>query len=267
MSEALVEVRDLSVDYLADNGAFPAVKNVSFDIGRARSSGSPANPAAARARSPLRSCGWPSRRPGSQAAILLDGEDMLKLPEAALRVRWRAHRMVFQSAMNSLNPVMPVEAQFRDVLPGTPAPRGRSRAPAPRSSSGWSASRRAGSTTIRISSPAACASASSSPSAWRSKPELIIMDEPTTALDVVVQREILQEVIDLSAASASPSCSSPTTCADGAVRHRIGVMLKGELVEVGDVGQVSRAPRHDYTSRLWQAIPRCPGGSSRGVVA
>jgi peptide/nickel transport system ATP-binding protein len=91
------------------------------------------------------------------------------------------------------------------------------------------------------------------------KPELIIMDEPTTALDVVVQREILEQVIDLQRSYGfSVLFITHDLHLMAQLCHRIGVMLKGELVEVGDVRQVSRTPLHDYTRKLWSAIPQLP---------
>ncbi len=99
------------------------------------------------------------------------------------------------------------------------------------------------------------------------KPELIIMDEPTTALDVVVQREILEQVIDLQdSLGFSVLFITHDLHLMAQLCHRIGVMLKGELVEVGDVGQVSRAPRHDYTQAPVAGDPAAAFGwsSSRG---
>ena len=90
------------------------------------------------------------------------------------------------------------------------------------------------------------------------------MDEPTTALDVVVQREILEQVIDLQRSLGfSVLFITHDLHLMAQLCHRIGVMLKGELVEVGDVGQVSRAPRHDYTRTPVAAIPSLPGWSAR----
>ena len=173
--------------------------------------------------------------------ILLDGQDLLKLPEAALqKVRWRRIGMVFQSAMNSLNPLMRVEAQFHDVLRRhTGASRAQSRARAeemfrlvgiPTSRLGDYPHQFSGGMRQRIVI-AICMALN---------PELIIMDEPTTALDVVVQREILEQVIDLQRSHGfSVLFITHDLHLMAQLCHRIGVMLKGELVEVGDVGQVS----------------------------
>ncbi|MGO7205627.1 ATP-binding cassette domain-containing protein, partial [Rhizobium ruizarguesonis] len=101
------------------------------------------------------------------------------------------------------------------------------------------------------------------------RPELIIMDEPTTALDVVVQREILEQVLDLQRTYGfSVLFITHDLHLMAQLCQRIGVMLKGELVEVGDVRQVAEAPLHDYTRKLWNAIPQLPGNPHHsGVLA
>lgn len=270
MSEVLLEIRDLSVDYLTDEGAFRAVKNVSFNIRRGELFGLAGESGCGKstiAYAITRLAKPPAWVAGGE--ILLDGQDLLKLPEKSLQsVRWQRIGMVFQSAMNSLNPLMRVEAQFHDVLAKhTGAPRAQSRARAEEMFKlvGISASRLSdyphqfsGGMRQRIVI-AICLAL---------KPELIIMDEPTTALDVVVQREILEQVVDLQKSLGfSVLFITHDLHLMAQLCHRIGVMLKGELVEVGDVRQVSRAPRHDYTRRLWQAIPSLPSkGHRTGAV-
>jgi peptide/nickel transport system ATP-binding protein len=262
MSAPLLQIRDLSVDYLLDEGAFRAVRNVSFDIGRGELFGLAGESGCGKstiAYAITRLSKPPAWVAGGE--VLLDGQDLLELPEAALqKVRWRRIGMVFQSAMNSLNPLMRVEAQFHDVLYcHTGATRAQSRARAeemfrlvgipisrldnyPHQFSGGMRQR------IVI---AICLAL---------QPELIIMDEPTTALDVVVQREILEQVIDLQRSHGfSVLFITHDLHLMAQLCHRIGVMLKGELVEVGDVRQVSRAPAHEYTRKLWGAIPQLPG--------
>lgn len=261
MSNALLQVRNLSVDYLLDKGVFNAVKNVSFDIGRGELFGLAGESGCGKstiAYAITRLAKPPAWVAGGE--ILLDGQDLLKMPERALQaVRWRRVGMVFQSAMNSLNPLMRVEAQFHDVLHRhTGCSRDKSQARAkemfqlvgipsdrlshyPHQFSGGMRQR------IVI---AICLALN---------PELIIMDEPTTALDVVVQREILEQVADLQKTHGfSVLFITHDLHLMSQICHRIGIMLKGELVEVGEVRQVSTAPVHDYTRRLWSAIPSLP---------
>jgi peptide/nickel transport system ATP-binding protein len=261
VSGPLLKISNLSVDYLLDEGAFRAVKNVSFEIGRSEFFGLAGESGCGKstiAYAITRLSKPPAWIAGGE--ILLDGQDLLKLPEAALRkVRWRRVGMVFQSAMNSLNPLVRVEAQFHDVLRRhTGASRGQSRARAeemfklvgiptsrltdyPHQFSGGMRQR------IVI---AICLALD---------PELIIMDEPTTALDVVVQREILQQVIDLQRGRGfSVLFITHDLHLMAQLCHRIGIMLQGELIEVGAVKQISTAPAHDYTRKLWSSVPLLP---------
>jgi peptide/nickel transport system ATP-binding protein len=91
-------------------------------------------------------------------------------------------------------------------------------------------------------------------------PKLLIMDEPTTALDVVVQREILERIHRLRKELGFAVLFITHDLALMAqVSDRIGIMLEGELVEVGDARAIYRAPQHDYTRRLWASIPRLTG--------
>ncbi len=270
MDAPLIDIRNLTVDYLLDKGAFTAVNNVSFSIGRgeifglAGESGCGKSTIAYAITRLSKAPAWVS---GGE--ILFDGVDLLQMPEAKLRdIRWTRIGMVFQSAMNSLNPLMRVKDQFHDVLnrhEGFSREQSLARgeemfrlvgiAPGrihdyPHQFSGGMRQR------IVI---AICLAL---------KPDLIIMDEPTTALDVVVQREIMEQVLDLQAQYGFSVLFithdlhlMSQTC------HRIGVMLKGQLVEVGDVSQVSRAPAHAYTRQLWDAIPHLPATARQGWFA
>jgi peptide/nickel transport system ATP-binding protein len=91
-------------------------------------------------------------------------------------------------------------------------------------------------------------------------PKLLIMDEPTTALDVVVQREIIQRIeklrreLGFSVLFITHDLSLMVQVSD-----RIGVMLEGELVEVNDAQSIYRAPAHPYTKRLWASMPKLHG--------
>ncbi len=266
MSEPLLQVRNLDVDYLTCDGAFRAVRNVSFDINRGELFGLAGKSGCGKstiAFAITRLSKPPAWVAGGE--ILLEGRDLLQMPETALQdVRWRRIGMVFQSAMNSLNPLMRVEAQFHDVLARhSGATRAETRARAeemfrlvgipvnrlddyPHQFSGGMRQR------IVIAIYLAL------------RPQLIIMDEPTTALDVVVQREILEQVVDLQSTHGfSVLFITHDLHLMAQLCRRIGVMLKGELVEVGDVRQISRTPAHDYTRKLWGAIPQLPASVKR----
>lgn len=255
----LLSVRGLSVDYIGETSDFRAVDDVSFDIGRgeifglAGESGCGKSTIAYAITRVLRPPGL-----ASGGGIFFDGIDLLKADEATLgTIRWRRVAMVFQSAMTALNPVMTVEGQFIDVIrTHLRCSRGEARARAtelmqlvdisperlrdyPHQFSGGMKQR------IVI---AMCLAL---------EPELIIMDEPTTALDVIVQRDIINRIVDLkrhfgfSILLITHDLELMTEFCD-----RIAVMLRGKIVECGTAGSIYRTPVHDYTRMLWSSAPR-----------
>ena len=266
MSDNLLEIEKLNVDYLLDRGEFRAVKDVSFNIGRgeifglAGESGCGKSTIAYAITRLSKAPAWISG-----GSIRMDGRDLLKIPERELqKIRWKRIGMVFQSAMNSLNPLMRVEAQFHDVLyRHTGCSRQESRA------RGEEMFRLVGIPPQRISDYphqfsggmrqriviAICLAL---------HPKLLIMDEPTTALDVVVQREILQRIdrlrkeLGFSVLFITHDLSLMVQVSD-----RIGVMLEGELIEVNDAQTIYRSPQHPYTQRLWASMPRLHGEQIR----
>ncbi len=109
----LLDVRDLHVEYMTARGPVRAVDGVSFALRPAKCSGWRASPAAASPPSPTRSCACCSRPRITGGNILFGGEDVLAMSEARLEgFRWSDVSMVFQSAMNSLNPVMTIGEQI-----------------------------------------------------------------------------------------------------------------------------------------------------------
>jgi peptide/nickel transport system ATP-binding protein len=263
VSAPVLSVQNLSVDYVGAETDFHAVKNVSFEIGAgeffglAGESGCGKSTIAFAISRLLR----PPAIIRSGSRIVLDGVDVLALDDAALReLRWSEVAMVFQSAMNSLNPVLTIERQFYDVLKthaGMSRAAARTRAAELLKLVDISADRLSayphqlsGGMRQRVVI-AICLALS---------PKLLIMDEPTTALDVVVQREILERIHKLRAELGFAVLFITHDLALMVqVSDRIGIMLEGELVEVGDARAIYRAPQHDYTRRLWASIPRLTG--------
>ncbi|PXA98114.1 sugar ABC transporter ATP-binding protein [Nostoc sp. 3335mG] len=267
MTDPVLSIRHLTIDYIGAEKNFPAVRDVSFDIapgeffGLAGESGCGKSTiafAVSRLHRPPALI-----RQGSE--IIVGGRDVLTLDDNELRkFRWREVAMVFQSAMNSLNPVLTIEEQFHDVLSiHTKITRGAARARAaellklvdispdrlsayPHQCSGGMRQR------IVI---AICLALN---------PKLLIMDEPTTALDVVVQREILQR-IDVLRREFGFAVLFITHDLGLMVQvsDRIGIMLEGELVEVNDARTIYRNPQHPYTRRLWASMPRLHGEQIR----
>ncbi|WP_240230915.1 ABC transporter ATP-binding protein [Devosia lacusdianchii] len=257
-SNTLVEVRGLQVDFLTAKGLFTAVKGVDFEIGRGEVMGLAGESGSGKstiAFSLLRL----HRPPAiiSKGSIIIDGQDVLAMPLDKLsKFRWSTASMVFQSAMNSLNPVLTIFEQFRDVIvrhTGVSRAEARARAEELLKLVGIAANRLddyphqlSGGMRQRIVLAIALAL----------DPKLIVMDEPTTALDVVVQREILQEIMALKEKFGfSILFITHDLALMGQFADRIAVMLEGKLVEVAPVADIVGNPQHDYTRRLWSSMP------------
>jgi peptide/nickel transport system ATP-binding protein len=267
MTEPVLSVRNLNIDYIGADQNFTAVKNVSFEIapgeffGLAGESGCGKSTIAfaiSRLHRPPALI-----RKGSE--IIVGGRNVLDLDDKELKsFRWREVAMVFQSAMNSLNPVLTIADQFYDVLKThTKITRAEARTRAaellklvdiaperldayPHQCSGGMRQR------IVI---AICLSLN---------PKLLIMDEPTTALDVVVQREILQRIdvlrkkLGFSVLFITHDLGLMVQVSD-----RIGIMLNGEMVECNDSRTIYAAPKHVYTKKLWASMPKLHGEQIR----
>jgi len=264
VNEPLLTVKNLTIDYIGEEKDFRAVDNVSFDVapgevfGLAGESGC-GKSTIAFAISRLHK---PPALIRKESRIMLAGRDVLDLdPNALAAFRWREVAMVFQSAMNSLNPVLRIEDQFYDVLrthKGMTKAEARERtaemlrlvdiAPErmrnyPHQFSGGMRQR------IVI---AICMALD---------PKLVVMDEPTTALDVVVQREILQRINELrkqfgfSVLFITHDLGLMVQFCD-----RIGIMLQGKLVEQNEAEAIYKTPQHEYTRKLWASFPSLHGG-------
>ena len=197
-----------------------------------------------------------------------DVVDILKLSEAELRtIRWNDLAVVFQSAMNALNPVMTIGAQITDVLqthrPGMKKVAQRERAAELLQLVGISPDRFGSfphelSGGMRQRATIAIALALS--------PEIIIMDEPTTALDVVVQREILREIMLLreqlhfAVIFITHDLSLLVEVAD-----KIAIMYAGRIVEQASYADLYQHPAHPYSYGLMHSFPRLHGPRRRGV--
>ena len=263
----LVEVRDLTVDYVGDNGIARAVNGISFDLkpgeafGLAGESGCGKSTVAfALARL--------TRLPGlvSGGSIRFAGEDVLALSgERLRRFRWSEVSFVFQSAMSALNPVTRISEQIDDAItahrPNASVAERRARAAELLDMVGISPKRLddyphqfSGGMRQRICIAMALAL----------EPKLIIMDEPTTALDVVVQRDIIEQVCELknrfgfSILFITHDLGLMIEFCD-----RIGVMYAGELVEVAPASAILTSPQHPYTRALGRAFPALTGDRGR----
>jgi len=188
--------------------------------------------------------------------------DLLGLSDERLRaVRWSKLSMVFQGAMNALNPVTTIRAQLDDAL--VEHRRGMKRAE--RRAIAEDALRRVGVDPSRITAYPHELSGGMRQRvmiamAMLLEPQVMIMDEPTTALDVVVQREILREIVrlrdELGFAVVFITHDLPLLLE---ISDRIAIMLRGEVVECATADRIQHDPQHPYTQRLLRSFPSLSG--------
>ncbi len=263
-------MRGLRVDWIGQDGPVRALDDVSFDrsagevLGVAGESGSGKSTLA---QAILRILPAPAVVTGG--AVRFEGRDLLALDEAALReVRWRRISMVFQGAMDALNPVLTVEAQLADTLRAHRAAgraEVRDRAAALLELVGISPDRLgafphqlSGGMRQRVGIALALAL----------EPRLVILDEPTTALDVIVEREILQQLLELrrrlgfAVMFITHDLNRMLQLSD-----RVAVFYAARLAEIGPAKALRGDPRHPYTRALLSAFPSLhgPRGERAGI--
>ena len=266
--ETVIEIRNLAVEYGVGKGCVRAVDGIDLTIrsgevvGLAGESGCGKSTVANAILQILRP---PARIVGG--SVLFRGDDLVrKSREELRRYRWRNVAMVFQSAMNSLNPVMRVGDQFIDMMRAhEPVSRHAALARAEELLETVGIDRRrvrafphelSGGMRQRVIIAMALALS----------PELLILDEPTTALDVVVQREILQQVQDLkrdfgfAILFITHDLSLLLEFAD-----RIAIMYAGEIVEAAPSARLQAGPLHPYTRGLMESFPPLTGPMRRLV--
>ncbi|MEV4278435.1 ABC transporter ATP-binding protein [Actinoplanes xinjiangensis] len=287
MSRPVLTVENFSVDYLVDP-VVHAVRDVSFTLrrgeilGLAGESGCgkstlaygivrllkpPAAIVSGRAVFHAPPAASPSSVSPPSDPLASGGDvDWGRLGAEELRAaRWDRISMVFQGAMNSLNPVISIRDQFEDIF----------LTHRPRMSRGERRQRcgdlleRVGVDRTRLRSHPHELSGGMRQRvmiamAMALEPPIMIMDEPTTALDVVVQRDILREISrlrdELGFAVILITHDLPLLLE---ISDRIAVMRHGEIVELGDAAQIYTTPRHQYTRRLLASFPSLTG--SRGA--
>ena len=258
----LISVEDLSVDFRGGEGVTHAVRHVSFDIGKAETValvGESGSGKTVTALSILRLLPYPAASHPS-GRIRFNGEDVLSLSSNALRqIRGNKISMIFQEPMTSLNPLHTIEQQVGEVLKihrrlsdkaararvldllhkvGIDDPKGRLQS-YPHQLSGGQRQR------VMIAM------------ALANEPDLLIADEPTTALDVTIQAQILDLLLKLKAEFHMAMLL--ITHDLGIVRKmadRVCVMTGGEIVERGTTRDIFTAPQHAYTKHLIASEPK-----------
>ena len=260
--EPLLRVENLAVDFTQDGQASHAVKGVSFTLDRGETLalvGESGSGKSVTALSILKLLPYPAASHPS-GSVRFRGEELLDADEAdLLKVRGNDITMVFQEPMTSLNPLHTVERQIGEILEvhqGVRGPEARARvvdlltrvgirdpetrlASFPHELSGGQRQR------VMIAM------------ALANNPDILIADEPTTALDVTVQAQILALLKDLKRDTGMALLL--ITHDLGVVRHmadKVCVMRYGEIVEAGATDDVFRSPKHPYTRQLIEAEPK-----------
>jgi peptide/nickel transport system ATP-binding protein len=266
---ALLDVENLQTHFRTADGVNRAVDGVSFQVGEGETLaivGESGCGKSVTANSILRLIPQP---PGKIAGVIrFNGQNLLDLPEAAMRhVRGKEISMIFQEPMTSLNPVLTIGHQIAETLQlhehldanaaekraidllalvGIPEPQWRIHEYPHRLSGGMRQR-------VMIAIALAC------------NPKLLIADEPTTALDVTIQAQILDLMRDLKTRlRAAIVLITHDLGVVAEVAERVMVMYAGRKVEEAPVGELFRAPRHPYTRGLLGAVPKL-GSSLDGV--
>ena len=265
MTALLLDVRDLRVSFPMANGMTEAVRGVSFSVAPGEAIGIVGESGSGKSVSALavmRLVAQPGRITGGE--ILFAGRDLAALDEKAMRtVRGRHISMVFQDPLSSLNPAFTIGQQLVDTVrahrPAATREAARDRAVEvlelvgiteagrrltsyPHEFSGGMRQR------VMIALAIAC------------EPKLLIADEPTTALDVTIQAQVvallwqLREKLGLSVLFISHNLDLVAEICD-----RVYVMHTGNVVEHGDVEDIFLRPQHSYTRMLQNCIPRIEG--------
>lgn len=261
-AEPLLSVRDLRVSFDGPTGAVRAVNGVSLDVNRGDVVAVVGESGSGKTVSMLAIMGLlpaPHARV-DEGLALWKGEDLLRMPEAGLRrIRGKEIAMIFQNPLSALNPVHRVGNQVAEVLRihtetsrraaaaraaelldlvGVPDPARRARM-YPHELSGGMRQR------VMIAMAIAC------------RPDLLIADEPTAALDVTVQAQVLDVLMDIKREirSAIVLITHDLGVVAG-VADRVYVMYAGRLVERGMTDEVFHATAHPYTHGLLQSVPR-----------
>ncbi|MDB4986990.1 MAG: Oligopeptide transport ATP-binding protein OppD [Myxococcaceae bacterium] len=273
MAEPLLEIRDLAVSFRTESGSVRALDGVSIDVPRGRTVGLVGESGSGKSVTSLAIMGLlpkPSARIDA-GSIKFQGRELTTLGEGALReIRGRHIGMIFQEPMTSLNPVFSVGFQISEALR------------AHRSMSRSEARTRAIALLDRVGIPAAKDRIDAYPHqlsggmrqrvmiaiALAGEPELLIADEPTTALDVTIQAQILDLLGTL---QRDLGMSVLLITHDlGVVAehvHDVVVMYAGKIVERASTRQLIEQPLHPYTRGLLESVPSYVGNRGKARLA
>lgn len=258
----LLEVRDLKTHFFTQAGVVKAVDGVSYDLEEGETLGLVGESGCGKSVSALSIMRLIPDPPGKTVGgeVIFDGQDLLKLPDYQMRrVRGKQISMVFQEPMTSLNPVLSIQRQLTESLElhlsmsktdarreavrrleqvGIPDPERRLKQ-FPHQFSGGMLQR------VMIAMALSC------------NPRLIIADEPTTALDVTIQAQILELMKNLSREyGVSLIIITHNLGVVARYADRVNIMYAGKIIERGTARDIYRNPSHPYTLGLLNSVPR-----------
>lgn len=267
MGNTFLSIRDLWVEYTVNQTTVKAVNGLSLDIEGGQCVGLVGETGAGKTTTAMSVLRLVPNPPGKivKGTILYDGEDLLSLPEKRMRdIRGRAISMIFQDPMTSLNPVMRVGDQIMETIAlhekiskkdavkkaqrmlemvGIPADRYDEY---PHQFSGGMKQR------VMIACALVC------------NPQLLIADEPTTALDVTIQAQVLELINKLKTElNTAMLLITHDLGVVNEVCDRVAVMYAGSIIEQGSVDEIFDHPTHPYTNGLFGSIPNLEEDTDR----
>ena len=257
--ENILEIKDLTIQYHADNRVVEAVNKLNLTLAKGESLGLVGETGAGKTTTALGIMGLIPNPPGviKEGEVIFEGEDLLKLNKKKMReVRGKKISMIFQDPMTSLNPVMTVGDQIAESIRihekcskaeaakkavemlemvGIP---GERFAEYPHQFSGGMKQR------VVIAIALSC------------NPELLLADEPTTALDVTIQAQVLDLIVNLKKEKQTSMILITHDLGIVAeVCDKVAIMYAGEIVEFGTLEQIYNNTCHPYTKGLFGSIP------------
>ena len=262
---ALLDVQNLTVDFATAQGNVRAVRDVSFNIAPREVLGLVGESGSGKSVSSLAILRLLPPQARVSGQILFDGHHVLSLDDERMRaLRGAGISMIFQEPMTALNPVMRIGDQVAEAVMAHPEALSRAKV---NKAEAWKMAVE-GLRTVAIPEPERRArdyphqlsggqrQRVMIAMAIVNRPKLLIADEPTTALDVTIQAQVLDLLNELREKfSLAMLFVSHDLAVVSQVSHRIAVMYAGSLVESGESGEVFRSPIHPYTRGLLQSVP------------
>jgi len=262
-----IEISDLSVDYKTSHGNIHALENVEFQLEDGESIGIAGESACGKSTLGLSIIRMIQGGNIVSGKITFMDESILDMPESKFdeSIRWKQISMIFQGAMNSLDPVFTIQQQFDEVLKqhGFDSNADKITRDAisavnldysvlkkyPHELSGGMKQR------IVIAM------------ALLLKPKFVIADEPTTALDVLIQAQIINLLKNLKKEGMSLMLISHDLAILSEISEKIGIMYGGKMVEFGTSAEIYRNPKHPYTKGLLDSIPTLDKGKKLKFIS